>query len=496
MLVNFKSGLYSALASLQPSQFEAGTLYFCTDKGSIYLAPDNVSGFESLIPFANGISSVEPVENDVKDGATSLVFKKADGSIAGSVSFDDLVSKIKALEAKTDNTTVATTNDDVLVVTPSEAVTVDGVTTITYSISVNKSTGSKDNNTLTTKGYVDEAIASATPDALLDVDATATEAGFAKDASKNLTFAAGVVADDETKLVTGDAVKKAIDAAIDAIPAATTYDVNGDEDYVTVVGGGTDAAKTFDVALTDAAKGKLDGAIKAITFGTLDDQNRIPLTYTPNVGDATTIYFDADEFLIDSFLKDAEFIPRATADDVTAAGENPGFVDGDPVIKFTFVERYTDEGGVETSHDHIVYLPAKDLVNEYTPGTGITITNNEIANDGVLSVGGKKGTLTLADAAVTDGVGKLSITDGGELSVATKDYSGDITAAKTTVSTSGYITATDTVQADGHTDYSLTLTTKDATDTTTYPSTGLATDAYVNEQIAGVVAGALAWGTF
>lgn len=90
----------------------------------------------------------------------------------------------------------------------------------------------------------------------------------------------------------------------------------------------------------------------------------------------------------DQFLKDATFIASATEDDKAI---DPSVIVGDPYIKFTFQT---------TGDDKITYVAVKGLVDVYTEGNGIDITNNvitavaktgdkyiEVTSDGIASKG-------------------------------------------------------------------------------------------------------------
>lgn len=69
----------------------------------------------------------------------------------------------------------------------------------------------------------------------------------------------------------------------------------------------------------------------------------------------------------DQFLKSAEFIASATAEDKAL---DASVVVGDPYLKFVFQT---------TGVDKTTYVPVKELVDVYTAGNGITIANNVIS---------------------------------------------------------------------------------------------------------------------
>lgn len=99
-------------------------------------------------------------------------------------------------------------------------------------------------------------------------------------------------------------------------------------------------------------------------------------SYQLQIGDgaSATAIGDKINILKDQFLKGVQFIAKATAADVTAAGTNPGFAANDPVLKFTF-----ELTGTTDDTDSVLYVPVKDLVDTYTNGNGIdTITSNII----------------------------------------------------------------------------------------------------------------------
>ena len=79
----------------------------------------------------------------------------------------------------------------------------------------------------------------------------------------------------------------------------------------------------------------------------------------------------------DQFLKDAEFIASATAEDVTAGGDEIEL--GKPCIKFTFTVK---SELTENVSDKVVYVNVNKLVDIYTAGNGI----DTIGSDNVIKV--------------------------------------------------------------------------------------------------------------
>lgn len=76
----------------------------------------------------------------------------------------------------------------------------------------------------------------------------------------------------------------------------------------------------------------------------------------------------------DQFLKGANFIAAATETDVAAAGTDPGFVAGEPVLKLTMqVTRSAD--GAATDVETVIYVPMKGLVDTYVGADGIEVDN-------------------------------------------------------------------------------------------------------------------------
>ncbi len=174
----------------------------------------------------------------------------------------------------------------------------------------------------------------------------------------------------DTKLATQKAVKDYVDdhavnvvagagIAIDTT-TATAPKVSADVDGTTIVLSGSG----------DSAKLASNLTIKKKA----DPNTGYAASYYLAYGDSTTPIGGYIDLLKDQFLKNVKFIASATASDVTAAGENPGFTAGDPVLKFTF-----ELTGTSDDTDSVLYVPVKGLVDVYTPGNGIGITSNVVS---------------------------------------------------------------------------------------------------------------------
>ena len=156
---------------------------------------------------------------------------------------------------------------------------------------------------------------------------------------------------------------EALDADInDRLGKLKTYDVKSSTDAIAV-------AKTT-VAATETTPAQ---DVFTATF----NNDWIQLTKAADAGEYAAVY----NFVVggetkqtinipkDQFLKDAEFIGSATAEDVAAsAGE---VAEGDACIKFTF----------EVAGDpaKVVYANVEDLIDVYTAGNGLNLAGNQFS---------------------------------------------------------------------------------------------------------------------
>lgn len=218
-----------------------------------------------------------------------------------------------------------------------------------------------------------------------------------------------------------------VDAAIEAETAARIAadnflsgaidDISGIIDNTSITGVSAIAVNTVDHASTVSLV--IDPADKVLTQSNAGLLTNISLV---KLGTATTGYAatyalsgisgqilgDKINIPKDQFLKDAEFIAKATQADVDASGKE---VELDkPCIKFTFEIKKKAENGIVTDVDHIVYVNVNGLVDTYTAGNGIDITSNVISvkkdtdSESFLTVTSAGVAVTGVSAAIADAV--------------------------------------------------------------------------------------------
>ena len=202
-----------------------------------------------------------------------------------------------------------------------------------------------------------------------------------------------VTTDGSSKLEYGNAIVTEIGETPSAtnIPTESAVKAYVDGKAITVTGGAGISIDSTTNALIPKISADVDGT--TIILSGSGDAAKLAANLTvkkkqsANAGFAATYYLaygNSEEpigqeidIVKDQFLKSVEFIPKATAEDVTAAGTNPGFAANDPVLKFTF-DVNTNSSVSDAESESVVYVPVKELVDVYTAGNGIDITSNVV----------------------------------------------------------------------------------------------------------------------
>lgn len=130
-----------------------------------------------------------------------------------------------------------------------------------------------------------------------------------------------------------------------------------------------------------------------------------------------------------------DFLVKSATVETVATNDSPytGAVIGDKYIDFVINTKDTTNGSETDSH---VYLPVNDLVDVYTGGNGIDISNSNVvsldldANGGLELTGSTDGSKQLAIKLDTTNANGLALTSAGlKLALATQSSAGAMSAA-------------------------------------------------------------------
>lgn len=207
---------------------------------------------------------------------------------------------------------------------------------------------------------------------------------------------------------------------IDPSKIATSSDPSGDSRLAT--------AGYADEAAADAAASAAEGAFKGVTPTVSLTKQGNTNTYSGTIsfydnesgtGSAvktTAISFDASDFVKDGILDTVTFVGSST--DVPSGKTAPG--SDYPYLLFTFVVGVT---GQKTD----IWVSVKDLVDTYTAGDGLNLSNGEFSvkakTGGYIAVeSGNNGGVALDSAKITHSTGTESGTDAN---LVTKKYVDD-----------------------------------------------------------------------